>query len=691
MSYHVLARKWRPANFNELVGQRQTSQALINALESQRLHHAYLFTGTRGVGKTTIARILAKSLNCEKGITSQPCGECSSCVEISQGNFVDLLEIDAASKTKVEDTRELLDNVQYRPTRGRYKVYLIDEVHMLSGHSFNALLKTLEEPPPHVIFLLATTDPQKMPVTVLSRCLQFHLRRMEEPEIVNHLSMILKSEDIRFEEGALEPIAKGADGSMRDALSLLDQAIAFCGEQLDKKTVLDMLGTIDRAYAVKLLNAIKSNDVTALMAAIDEISEYAPDYDELLADWLSLLHQIAVVQATGVSDDSQINAMAQEVTPADLQLFYQLSLHARRDLPFASHPRQGFEMAMLRILAFKPQTKPTLPGDNKKKINQTELSSSPNTVRKVERPQPQQPSVDRPTVASVENNGIDQHAISNNLQPSTEAGKNSFESNNESVARKIWQQTEADSGVAEKEGESSPPLRVIVNNTSNTADISNNDLGNVGDKNTLNGRSEDLSSNKNKVSNEASNTDISQAGVVQSIDSGSLSNQLLEASGEPPGHQPKSELEKPETMAERAARKNLEWLSLEKVNAANWYNVVEALTLEGNGLQVLLNSIAENQQGKLVVNYLSKMEPLLTSNALKLIQAQLKEYFANQQLIIELNTVSETSENPRERQTRLRELAIDEAQQKLLSDPQISYLMDTLGATLPRESISLKS
>lgn len=351
----MLARKWRPGNFEELVGQQQTSQALINALESQRLHHAYLFTGTRGVGKTTIARILSKSLNCEKGITAKPCGECTSCQEITQGNFVDLLEIDAASKTKVEDTRELLDNVQYRPTRGRYKVYLIDEVHMLSGHSFNALLKTLEEPPPHVIFLLATTDPQKMPVTVLSRCLQFHLRRMEQGEIISHLSKILTAEGIEFEQGSLEPIAQGADGSMRDALSLLDQAIAYCRDMIKKPTVLEMLGCIDREYSFELLQAIMQQDAKLLMQTIERIAEYAPDYDELLADWLSLLHKIAVTQAVGDSGDAKILSLSEEISPADLQLFYQLSLQARRDIAFAPHPQQGFEMAMLRILAFRPQ------------------------------------------------------------------------------------------------------------------------------------------------------------------------------------------------------------------------------------------------------------------------------------------------------------------------------------------------
>ena len=296
MSYQVLARKWRPRDFTELAGQEHVQRALINALDGNRLHHAFLFTGTRGVGKTTIARILAKSLNCEKGVSASPCGECSACTEINEGRFIDLIEVDAASKTKVEDTRELLENVQYAPTRGRYKVYLIDEVHMLSAHSFNALLKTLEEPPPHVKFLLATTDPQKLPVTILSRCLQFNLTRLPVELIVEHLTKILGSEKINFEEPALALIADAADGSMRDALSLLDQAIAFGNGEVKDADVRTMLGTFDKSQVFNLMFALANKDSQSLLAHIKTIAEFSTDFDGALNEVLTLLTQIALAQ-----------------------------------------------------------------------------------------------------------------------------------------------------------------------------------------------------------------------------------------------------------------------------------------------------------------------------------------------------------------------------------------------------------
>lgn len=363
MSYQVLARKWRPRTFHELAGQEHVVRALTNALDQQRLHHAFLFTGTRGVGKTTIARIFAKSLNCEVGVSSHPCGECLACREIDAGRFVDLIEVDAASRTKVEDTRELLENVQYAPSRGRFKVYLIDEVHMLSTHSFNALLKTLEEPPPHVKFLLATTDPQKLPVTVLSRCLQFNLKRLSAALIAQYLNRVLEAEGVPREEEAVRLIARAGEGSMRDALSLLDQAIAFGGGRVETAAASEMLGSIDRRRVVGLLDALAANDAPAVLRQVAELDELSPDYAAVLAELVSLLQRVALAQVVpeavpddGLADPGDARRLAGMLAPEDVQLFHQIALLGRRDLPLMPEPRGGFEMVLLRMLCFRPAT-----------------------------------------------------------------------------------------------------------------------------------------------------------------------------------------------------------------------------------------------------------------------------------------------------------------------------------------------
>ena len=360
MSYQVLARKWRPRTFAQMVGQAHVLKALVNALKQGRLHHAYLFTGTRGVGKTTLARILAKCLNCEQGVTSEPCGQCNACREIDGGRFVDLIEVDAASRTKVEDTRELLDNVQYAPAYGRYKVYLIDEVHMLSGHSFNALLKTLEEPPPHVKFLLATTDPQKLPMTVLSQCLQLNLKRMPAPEIRAHLRQMLEQEGVAADEGALIELARSADGSMRDALSLLDQAIGFGDGEVREAAVREMLGSVPREQLHKLARSIADADAAAGLGAIAELAGQGADFAEVLTELVSLLHAIALEQAVpGAVDEENPHAalaamLANMLSPQDVQLYYQIAVIGRRDMPFAVEARDGLEMVLLRMLSFRP-------------------------------------------------------------------------------------------------------------------------------------------------------------------------------------------------------------------------------------------------------------------------------------------------------------------------------------------------
>ena len=360
MSHQVLARKWRPGNFTEMVGQQHVLQALVNALESGRLHHAYLFTGTRGVGKTTVARILAKCLNCDTGVTATPCGECGACAEIAEGRSVDLIEVDAASKTKVEDTRELLENVQYTPTHARYKIYLIDEVHMLSNHSFNALLKTLEEPPPHAMFLLATTDPQKLPATVLSRCLQFNLKNMQAEQIVAHLEHILDAESVTADTEALALIARAAEGSMRDALSLTDQAIAYGEGKLTGADVAEMLGTVDRGRVLDVVSAILDEDPAAVLSLVAQIAEHAPDFISTLDELSNILHQMTIAQTvpealdTSWPDQARVAELAARATIDDTQLFWQMAVGGRREVHLASSARAGLEMILLRMIAFRP-------------------------------------------------------------------------------------------------------------------------------------------------------------------------------------------------------------------------------------------------------------------------------------------------------------------------------------------------
>ena len=381
MSYQVLARKWRPRSFQEMVGQEHVLRMLVNALDNQRLHHAYLFTGTRGVGKTTLARILAKCLNCEQGIRSTPCGECNACQSIDTGRFLDLIEIDAASRTKVEDTREILDNVQYAPSSGRFKIYLIDEVHMLSNHSFNALLKTLEEPPAHVKFILATTDPKRLPITILSRCLQFNLKRVPLEQITQQLQHICQAEKIDNDNAALQLVAHAADGSMRDALSLLDQTIAYCGNKVTANDTRQMLGSVEQDAIFRLVHALADQNGTTLLTEITKLSEHAPDFSQVLEDLLSTFHRISVAQLVPDLADQhdQIKQLAARFSPEETQLYYQIALIGRRDLQLAPNPAHGFEMVMLRMLAFQPS----------KEVRQQASEQTPNV--RAQTPAPTQP------------------------------------------------------------------------------------------------------------------------------------------------------------------------------------------------------------------------------------------------------------------------------------------------------------
>lgn len=381
MSYQVLARKWRPKTFADVVGQEHIITALANGLKDNRLHHAYLFSGTRGVGKTSIARLFAKGLNCVHGVTAMPCGECENCKAIEQGNFIDLIEIDAASRTKVEDTRELLDNVQYKPVVGRFKVYLIDEVHMLSRHSFNALLKTLEEPPEYVKFLLATTDPQKLPVTILSRCLQFHLKALDETQISQHLAYILTQENIPFEEPALVKLAKAAQGSIRDSLSLTDQAIAMGDRQVTNSVISNMLGLLDDNYSVDILYALHQGNGELLMRTLQRVADAAGDWDKLLGECAEKLHQIALMQLLpqkSSDDNEHFSFLAKHISPEDVQFFYQVIVSGRKDLSNAPNRRIGTEMTLLRALAFHPKFLTAVPKAN------TTITPPPSTPSAVE-------------------------------------------------------------------------------------------------------------------------------------------------------------------------------------------------------------------------------------------------------------------------------------------------------------------
>ena len=396
MSYQVLARKWRPKTFKEMVGQSHVLQALTNALDNDRLHHAYLFTGTRGVGKTTLARILAKCLNCEQGVSSTPCGECSACVSIDEGRFIDLIEVDAASRAKVDETRDLMDNVQYAPSVGRYKVYLIDEVHMFSGHSFNALLKTLEEPPPHVKFLLATTESKKIPVTILSRCLQFNLKQLSVEQIETQLEKVLDLESIESDVASRRLIAISADGSLRDGLSLLDQAIAYGDGCLQETQVRSMLGTIDSLDLRELLEALISGNAQSVFQCTDHMAEHNPDYDSVLVELLSVLQRIAICQILQCDDvpcksvdwddveqDEMIKELSQRISKEDVQLYYQVGILGRKDLPVAPDPRTGFEMTLIRMLAFRPAGV-AIPEASDSKHNAKASDSKPSKAKVIE-------------------------------------------------------------------------------------------------------------------------------------------------------------------------------------------------------------------------------------------------------------------------------------------------------------------
>lgn len=423
MSYLALARKWRPKIFSEVIGQAHVVSALSNALNNQRVHHAFLFTGTRGVGKTTLARIFAKALNCDDGVSADPCGKCVACNGVDQGNFVDLIEVDAASRTKVDDTRELLDNVQYTPTQGRYKIYLIDEVHMLSIHSFNALLKTLEEPPEHVKFLLATTNPQKLPTTILSRCIQFNLKSVDLGRLSAQLEKILDAEKIKYETSALMVLARSANGSVRDALSLLDQAIAFCNGDVGEEQVRSMLGMVDDQFTVQLLTQIIQNQADQVLVTISDMAERSVDYGSAMDELLTLIHNVSLFQVSPQAvewkgiDSANLAVLADSVDAETLQLLYQIAVMGKRDFDFAPDPRSGFEMVLLRMLAFQPRQV----GDAKETVNvrPKAVANRATTGSVVESGQPTTAPTENVASPNLDNNVPDNNDPERVAQPTT--------------------------------------------------------------------------------------------------------------------------------------------------------------------------------------------------------------------------------------------------------------------------------
>lgn len=747
MSYQVLARKWRPRIFREMVGQEHVLQALINALDNNRLHHAYLFTGTRGVGKTTIARILAKCLNCEQGVSSEPCGQCGACTEIADGRFIDLIEVDAASRTKVEDTRELLDNVQYAPSRGRYKVYLIDEVHMLSNSSFNALLKTLEEPPPHVKFLLATTDPQKLPVTVLSRCLQFNLKNMNPERIVSHLQYVLGQESVPFDDASLWQLGRAADGSMRDALSLTDQAIAFGSGKIVEAEVRSMLGNLDQSLVVELIAALAQQNPAELMAVVERLSQQAPDYRAALAELLSVLHRIAIAQAlpaavdNSAGDKESILALAAKITSEDIQLFYQTALLGRRDLPLSPDPRGGFEMVLLRMLAFKPQGVPKVP-QQRLQPAAIDVPASPEPVavapaatlapvqvQSVEVAPAPAPIADEPpwqtdvpdsatkqTVPSVEpaaNNTADSAEPS--LQPvvsSPEPIPSSSESNPISpepvhtssepkVSRPEPIQAATQSGYAE-------PVRQdngVVGNLAANVQSSLESVPEAVNSSPVIGQQSAALAQQTAEILESAPTINSEAGLsppmvadvpttaanTETAIQSTGSNSILEALNSP-DIQPVESFRKKSDKSERSKSFDSEVveekISWEHLNSEQWIALYRQLRFEGVLQATTSNCVLLHKQDSGVLLGLDRNQTMLYDDGHQQRIAQLFSEYFGRDITITIDVVTPEWETPAACIIRLKQQRLDEAKLAIQTDPAIIQLIEEFDARVVEDSIT---
>lgn len=736
MSYQVLARKWRPKNFEQLMGQEHVVTVLVNALKQQRLHHAYLFTGTRGVGKTTIARIFAKSLNCEIGITATPCGKCDVCLDIDQGRFIDLLEIDAASRTKVDDTREILDNVQYAPSRGRYKVYLIDEVHMLSRSSFNALLKTLEEPPEHVKFILATTDPQKLPVTVLSRCLQFHLKALTTRQIEQQLETILEAEQVTFESTALNLLAKAARGSMRDSLSLTDQAIAQGQGNINVSNVQQMLGGVDHNWPFKILLFIIKQDNQSLMALVQEIASYAPSYPRLLADLIQLLHQIALVQVVERHFDlspeqaSLLIKFAKVMNPEDVQLYYQIVLNGRKDLPYAADEQAAFDMVVLRLLAFKPMVEAdVIHNNNNVAANAVELDISledipaSNVNHNVEVTAAEIADTineDKKRVETIEkdvsilvekvaSSALNEHgkveAKLDNQEASAEQElfveqtvlEPRSSSDDPSVAGPSILYNEAsiaetpiendlftdpqqlNNQIREELSEAQQPPKTVIQNKSIEQDNNENKTGVdaiLADRNMLRSRRK-AQENKSKKSNGA-NVRHNQ--------------EQQKKTEKEPAKNTKSTIALPDVESIPQEHFNPKIIDPAQVRHANqvdrWAHMIDSMALGGRIRQLAIHATVDinSTDDSLFLNLDQATKHLVSENAHQQLEEKLTELLARK-ITVELNIVDETEANPYKIQSHINDKRYQYAKELLAQDDIVQALQQDYQATLDEESI----
>lgn len=712
MSYQVLARKWRPKNFQQLMGQEHVVTVLANALSQKRLHHAYLFTGTRGVGKTTIARIFAKSLNCEIGITDRPCGQCDACIDIDQGRFVDLLEIDAASKTKVDDTREILDNVQYAPSRGRFKVYLIDEVHMLSRHSFNALLKTLEEPPEHVKFILATTDPQKLPITVLSRCLQFHLKALTVKQIEDKLAEILSKEEVNHEQGCLTLLAKAARGSMRDSLSLTDQAIAQGQGNISLANIQQMLGGIDQNWVYQVVITLLKQDGKALMALSQEIASYAPSYGRLFAELIQLFHQIALLQIVEQHFDlpaellTLLKKFSQAMSAEDIQLYYQISLNGRKDLPYAFDEQAAFDMTLLRLFAFKPMQKPPLTSEsvvNNKQDNSvdfsnlnlpklTELSSNVDTVKTavVDTIVEQQAEVVITELAIATDN-IQQAELNEQMlaieQEATELRHKEFEQltpvSSPPLAPRDVTPVEVSSlgqslSTATSGAEQQKASPIVSNEQAGQLSI-HSPVGSVlATRNMLRSRKKELEKQTKKSSDAAlrqpNNTDRNKNSTNTTL--------------EPQVASPESFIvPEPE---EAFHQDNIDPAKITKANQVDkWAHMIDSMQLTARIRQLAIHAtISEDStDDNLILKLDQATRHLSTEIAHQHLQSAICE-FLSRQITVTLDIVEETVADPYQIQVQINDKRLEYAKTLLKDDAVVRALQDTFQASLNEDSIS---